>query len=108
MAQIIDLTTDSNQKQDVLVDGQPVSITMRFSDIPEAWYFSLFDLTDNVSIVDNVRSLTNVLLIINKGLAFRGNFSIVASSEADRDLEVTRDSLGQTHFLNYLFDSEVL
>jgi len=107
MSEIINLTTDANQKQEVVVDGQPVSVTMRFSDIPEVWYFSLFDLTNNVSIIDNVRATTNALLIINKAIEFRGNFSVVANSNAIKNEDVTRDNLGVTHFLIYLAEDEL-
>ena len=107
MTQIITLTTDANQKQEVVVDGQPVIITMRFTDLPEAWYFSLFNLSTNLSIADGVRATTNILLLANKATEFRGNFAIISNSDTTQEQDVTRDNLGITHFLNYLSEDEL-
>jgi len=98
------LSTDANQTFRTNLNGQSVTIIMRYQTVSESWFFSLYNTVDLEPLVINRRIEPGVLVFGHILKDFSGDFIAVSSSTI---ANIGRNDFNTIYGLYYVTDEEV-
>ena len=103
--QEIPITTDAHQIFKVVLNNQQITIELRWQDVSNSWFISLYDSASNNPYLINRRLKGNVLLFNHFLNDFTGD--IIAYSTAYPNNNIARDDFNSIYKLYYLTSEEV-